>query len=444
MEGNGSTDSVEDSESLPVPVWVAAVVGVTGLLALLVISFCIYRWFATRRLRRKALLSRVVSSQTLRLRPLSKEMLESRTVHVQPSSIGEPVGTSSRHNSNSTLASLSKVQLESRPTLTKRDSSTTVEIPISRVRQRSLSGTVSPTLRSLRSLCKEDHSLTFSFYREEESHGTTAGKIRIGLHYDPKSSNLTVSVLECQELLDVEKREGGGAPDPYVILRMSNNKSLKYQTKVKQKTHDPKFFEAFRYHDVSLESIPHQSICFQVVNFDKSGEHRVLGVLECSLGTVQLNVERLLWLHIKAPQHQMNVECGDVLMGLGIIPTAANLTTLTVTVMKAQNLKAMTLAGNSDGKRIAKKKSEIAKGTLQPVWNVPFQLTVAMDVLKRTSVVVSIVHADRLTRRRCIGQVVVGCDCQASSLEAQHWQDMLASPHRHISRWHSLAKCTAK
>ena len=43
----------------------------------------------------------------------------------------------------------------------------------------------------------------------------------------------------------------------------------------------------------------------------------------------------------------MNVECGDVLMGLGIIPTAANLTTLTVTVMKAQNLKAMTLAGNS-------------------------------------------------------------------------------------------------
>ena len=93
-----------------------------------------------------------------------------------------------------------------------------------------------------------------------------------------------------------------------------------------------------------------------------------------------------------------------------------------------------------DGKRVDKKKTTVTPGTRHPVWNESFQFTVPMDTLERASLIVRVMHSDKLGRNRGIGKVEVGPTCKATSLGAQHWHNVTASPRRQVAQWHPLTK----
>ena len=64
------------------------------------------------------------------------------------------------------------------------------------------------------------------------------------LEYDFNSNNLTVTVIQCEELPALDM---GGTSDPYVKVYLLPDKKKKFETKVHRKTLNPVFNETFTF-----------------------------------------------------------------------------------------------------------------------------------------------------------------------------------------------------
>lgn len=89
-------------------------------------------------------------------------------------------------------------------------------------------------------------------------------------------------------------------------------------------------------------------------------------------------------------------------MTLCYLPTAGR---LTITIIKATNLKAMDLNGKSDPyvkielvngeKRVKKKKTSVIRNTLHPVFNESMSFDVPQEQIEHLSIVVKVIDYDR-------------------------------------------------
>jgi len=59
-----------------------------------------------------------------------------------------------------------------------------------------------------------------------------------------------------------------------------------------------------------------------------------------------------------------------------------------------------------------------------------------MEKLKDYTLEIIVMDKDRIGRNECIGKVILGH--KGSSLERQHWRDMISSPKLPSSQWHVL------
>lgn len=134
-----------------------------------------------------------------------------------------------------------------------------------------------PVQRRYGSLSGEDQSPFASIY-SRTSYAVKVGLIHFALKYDSHSSELTITVIECQNL---EKNENGDLPDPYVVVQMLP--SIEHQTRVLEKTQTPRFDETFVFQDVESTSLSDRFLHFQVFNFDESDSHRLLGELHFAM-----------------------------------------------------------------------------------------------------------------------------------------------------------------
>jgi Ca2+-dependent lipid-binding protein len=148
---------------------------------------------------------------------------------------------------------------------------------------------------------------------------------------------LVVTVIECESLSD---KEYGGPPDPYVTIRMSSKRKVKYQTTVQWQTHNPKFNESFVFRDVTLQSFAVSSVYFRVLDFKygKNVGHRVIGEVDFSIEKVDERTEVDTWQFLSRPGDRTQVDLGDVLFSLKFQPVGGRLMVITVTLMKAKNL----------------------------------------------------------------------------------------------------------
>lgn len=130
-------------------------------------------------------------------------------------------------------------------------------------------------------------------------------------------------------------------------------------------------------------------------------------------------------------------------------------------------------------KRVEKKKTVTMKRCLNPVFNESFPFDVPAHVLRETTIIITVMDKDRLSRNDVIGKASPGCakawcgnrhrsglcrrcdrqqqhfgdwlnSAAPSSLfqiylswksgpgEVKHWKDMLARPRTNVAQWHAL------
>ncbi|XP_009570842.1 PREDICTED: synaptotagmin-9-like, partial [Fulmarus glacialis] len=140
-----------------------------------------------------------------------------------------------------------------------------------------------------------------------------------------------------------------------------------------------------------------------------------------------------------------NVDLGDLMFSLCYLPTAGR---LTITIIKARNLKAMDITGASDpyvkvslmceGRRLKKRKTSIKRNTLNPVYNEAIVFDVPPENIDQINLSIAVMDYDRVGHNEIIGVCQVGND--AESLGRDHWNEMLSYPRKPIAHWHPLAE----
>ncbi|CAI4221611.1 unnamed protein product [Auanema sp. JU1783] len=275
----------------------------------------------------------------------------------------------------------------------------------------------------------------------EEKEEVKLGRIQYKLDYDFQQGQLTVTVIQAEDLPGMDM---SGTSDPYVKLYLLPEKKKKVETKVHRKTLNPVFNETFIF-KVAFNEITAKTLVFAIYDFDRFSKHDQIGQVLIPLGKIDLGQVIEEWKDIAPPPDDKEAEkaLGDICFSLRYVPTAGK---LTVVILEAKNLKKMDVGGLSDpyvkivllqgGKRLKKKKTSIKKCTLNPYYNESFSFEVPFEQIQKVSLMITVMDYDKLGSNDAIGRCLLGCN--ANGAELRHWMDMLASPRRPIAQWHTL------
>lgn len=87
-------------------------------------------------------------------------------------------------------------------------------------------------------------------------------------------------------------------------------------------------------------------------------------------------------------------------------------------------------------KRMEKRKTEIHKATLNPVFQEQFTFVVGWEHIRDTTLSVTVMDWDNVGRNEAIGGIVLGS--KSGPPEAKHWGEMLTKPRTAVVQWHKL------
>ncbi|KAJ4937561.1 hypothetical protein JOQ06_002196 [Pogonophryne albipinna] len=311
-------------------------------------------------------------------------------------------------------------------------------------RQESLSGLgrIKPELYKQRSVDAEDGRPTDS-----------CGRLLFVLKFDFDLEQLIVKIHKAH---DLPAKDFSGTSDPYVKIYLLPDRKTKHQTKVHRKTLNPVFDEVFLF-PVAYAELSSRKLHFSVYDFDRFSRHDLIGqvVVDNFLDLADFPRETKLCRDIQyvtsseplaGPDHSHwtdNVDLGELMFSLCYLPTAGR---LTITMIKARNLKAMDITGASDpyvkvslmceGRRLKKRKTSTKRNTLNPVYNEAIVFDVPPENIDQISLLIAVMDYDRVGHNEVIGVCRVGNE--AESLGRDHWSEMLSYPRKPIAHWHPL------
>ncbi|ELK18494.1 Synaptotagmin-3 [Pteropus alecto] len=277
----------------------------------------------------------------------------------------------------------------------------------------------------------------------EAGAGAPCGRISFALRYLYGSDQLVVRILQA---LDLPAKDSNGFSDPYVKIYLLPDRKKKFQTKVHRKTLNPVFNETFQF-SVPLAELAQRKLHFSVYDFDRFSRHDLIGqvVLDNLLELAEQPPDRPLWRDIVEGGSE-KADLGELNFSLCYLPTAGR---LTVTIIKASNLKAMDLTGFSDpyvkasliseGRRLKKRKTSIKKNTLNPTYNEALVFDVAPESVENVGLSIAVVDYDCIGHNEVIGVCRVGPDA-ADPHGREHWAEMLANPRKPVEHWHPLVE----
>ncbi|KAL7289779.1 hypothetical protein TKK_0016183 [Trichogramma kaykai] len=273
----------------------------------------------------------------------------------------------------------------------------------------------------------------------------TAGKLHFALRYDKEIEGLVVKVLEAREL---PIKDVSGSSDPYVKVYLLPDRKKKYQTKVHRKNLNPIFNETFIF-SVSHDDLRERYLQFSVYDFDRFSRHDLIGqvVLRDLTDCTDFKHEIEYTMDIMcATQDKVNL--GELMLSLCYLPTAGR---LTLTVIKARNLKKMDITGSSDpyvkvyllcqGKRIKKKKTSVKKGCLSPVYNEALVFDVPAENVEDVSLIIKVIDYDRIGSNELMGCTAIGASF--IGIGRDHWLEMLDNPRKPVAQWYTLTETIA-
>uniref|UniRef100_A0A8C4YHG8 Synaptotagmin 3 n=1 Tax=Gopherus evgoodei TaxID=1825980 RepID=A0A8C4YHG8_9SAUR len=275
-----------------------------------------------------------------------------------------------------------------------------------------------------------------------KAEGPPCGRICFALRYAYASEQLVVKILRA---LDLPAKDANGFSDPYVKMYLLPDRKKKFQTKVHRKTLNPVFNETFNF-NVPFAELPGRKLHFSVYDFDRFSRHDLIGqvVLDNLLEMAERDEEVPIWRDILEGSSE-KADLGEVNFSLCYLPTAGR---LTVTIIRASNLKAMDLTGFSDpyvkaslmceGRRLKKRKTSIKKNTLNPSYNEALVFDIPHESAEHVSLTITVMDYDCIGHNEVIGMCRVGSDAEGPGRE--HWAEMLANPRKPIEHWHQLVE----
>ncbi|KAG7483208.1 synaptotagmin-7-like isoform X3 [Solea senegalensis] len=265
------------------------------------------------------------------------------------------------------------------------------------------------------------------------------GRIQFSVGYSFQDSTLTVKILKGQEL---PAKDFSGTSDPFVKLYLLPDKKHKLETKVKRKNLNPHWNETFLFEGFPYEKVVQRTLYLQVLDYDRFSRNDPIGEVSIPLNKLDLANMQTFWKELK-PCSDGSGSRGDLLVSLCYNPTA---NTITVSIIKARNLKAMDIGGTSDpyvkvwlmnkDKRVEKKKTVVMKRCLNPVFNESFPFDVPAHVLRETTIIITVMDKDRLSRNDVIGKIYLSW--KSGPAEVKHWKDMMGHPRTTVAQWHAL------
>ncbi|XP_026071945.1 synaptotagmin-7-like [Carassius auratus] len=277
---------------------------------------------------------------------------------------------------------------------------------------------------------------------EEEHEGPVCeklGRIQFSVGYNFQDSTLTVKILKGQ---DLPAKDFSGTSDPFVKLYLLPDKKHKLETKVKRKNLNPHWNETFLFEGFPFEKVVQRTLYLQVLDYDRFSRNDPIGEVSIPLNKIDLAHMQTFWKELK-PCSDGSGSRGDLLVSLCYNPTA---NTITVSIIKARNLKAMDIGGTSDpyvkvwlmnkDKRVEKKKTVVMKRCLNPVFNESFPFDVPAHVLRETTIVITVMDKDKLSRNDVIGKIYLSW--KSGPAEVKHWKDMMSHPRTAVAQWHAL------
>ncbi|NWZ81026.1 SYT7 protein, partial [Poecile atricapillus] len=259
------------------------------------------------------------------------------------------------------------------------------------------------------------------------------GRIQFSVGYNFQESTLTVKIMKAQEL---PAKDFSGTSDPFVKIYLLPDKKHKLETKVKRKNLNPHWNETFLF-----EGCGPVSSCPDFPCFPKPHPLAVLVGVPCQhpAPTEELWGAWVSSGNTCVPQGSR----GELLLSLCYNPSANS---IVVNIIKARNLKAMDIGGTSDpyvkvwlmykDKRVEKKKTVVMKRCLNPVFNESFAFDIPTERLRETTIVITVMDKDRLSRNDVIGKIYLSW--KSGPGEVKHWKDMIARPRQAVAQWHQL------
>ncbi|XP_031569799.1 synaptotagmin-1-like isoform X2 [Actinia tenebrosa] len=283
-------------------------------------------------------------------------------------------------------------------------------------------------------------------YHSDVSSGVKIGRINFTLDYSFNDNTLTIGIIKAE---DIPAKDFSGSSDPYVKIYLLPDKKKKMETKVHRRTLNPVFNETFVFKNIPYSEITNRILLMELYDFDRFSRHDLIGEARLPLIDVDLASSINEWRVLTPPHSSRSAaggsrsELGEICFSLRYVPTAGK---LQITIVEAKSLKSMDLSGYSDpyvkialvqeGRKIKKKKTTVKKRTLDPYFNETFTFQVPFEKIEQSSLIISVLDYDRVGRSEMIGKCVVGE--LSSGADLRHWVDMLGSPRRAVTQWHTL------
>ncbi|XP_034061788.1 synaptotagmin-2 isoform X2 [Gymnodraco acuticeps] len=247
---------------------------------------------------------------------------------------------------------------------------------------------------------------------EEQANNTKVeGTLRFSIYYDQLQSQLVVTVLQVEGLLEQSPTR---ILQPFVKLRLMWSNS----------------------EEVEVE----ECIDEEVRDFDKFSRHSVLGEVRVPLGQLNISYPLELQEDLMIPQKDL---VGKVLLSLRILPTSRRLEVGLLKVRTAHSeissdaaLYARISVQCNQSKLRYQKTSAVAR-CLVTVFNEVAMFSLPEFPLEQCKILVSVYEMRTAKRspKHLIGQLTVG---KEKSSEDKHWSVMMCSVRQPIAKWHGL------
>lgn len=276
-------------------------------------------------------------------------------------------------------------------------------------------------------------------YIDNSEPSENVGQIHFSLEYDFQNTTLILRILTAKEL---PAKDMSGTSDPYVRVTLLPDKKHRLETKIKRRTLNPRWNETFYFEGFPIQKLQSRVLHLHVFDYDRFSRDDSIGEVFLPLCQVDLSEKPSFWKALKPPAKD---KCGELLTSLCYHPSQS---ILTLTLLKAKNLKAKDINGKSDpyvkvwlqfgDKRIEKRKTPIFKVTLNPVFNETFSFNVPWEKIRECSLDVMVMDFDNIGRNELIGRILLAGKNGSGATESKHWQDMITKPRQTIVQWHRL------